>query len=189
MNNIMKRLPRYYRKSLIMWGITNGIQAELAECERTAEKFDKELCVSTAEDNLKRWENDLQLTTPPIGNDYAAWLNIRRGNILAKMRGDGACTKSMLESVAESYTDGKVTVDESYYNEYTIMLMFHKIGVPTRLNEIIAAVSEIKPAHMLLKYKVKYRTWQDVLNNTAFWADLLPFTWQDILDEEDILDG
>ncbi|MCI5891820.1 MAG: DUF2313 domain-containing protein [Clostridiales bacterium] len=188
-NRIMKRLPRYYRKSVIMWGIAKGIDSAFTECDKAAENFDNELYVSTAEKNLKRWENDLQLVTPPLGGDYEAWLNLRRGNILAKRCGDGICTESMIINTAQSYTDGLVSIDRSYYKDYVIMLDFLKTGIPLRLTEILDAVSEVKPAHMLLKYNIKYRTWRDVLDGTTSWADLRPYTWRDVIEKEDILNG
>lgn len=146
----MKRLPRYYRTSAVMWNITRGIDTELDNCGSAVEAFGDELNIATAEDNLTRWERDLQLTAPPRGEDYEAWLNLRRGNILAKLRGDGICFTSMLEAVAESYVNGRVSIDQSLYPEFLIKFCF--IATRAKLAELIAAVNTIKPAHMLTSY-------------------------------------
>lgn len=191
MNNvIMRRMPKYYRKSAIMWGISKGIQSKLKELDEHITEFDYELNVLTARKNLWRYERDLQLTTPPRGGmTLDEWYSLRRGNILAKMRGAGICTESMIISIAESYTDGTVTIDRSCYGKYILRLVFNKIGIPTQINDILVAVSRVKPAHMLLEHKIRLRTWGDVFKGSKSWSDLTQFTWQDILDKEDILNG
>lgn len=191
-NKIIKRLPQYYHKSLVMWRITDAESAILNEFDISANEFDRELYVSTAERKLGRYEADLKLDTPlPIPpkntDEYNDWLNLRRSNILAKMRGYGACTETMIIMAAECYTDGKVSIDRSCYNDFILKLVFKKIGIPKFLSKILSAVSEIKPAHMLLDFKIRRRTWGDIFYEGNTWQDVSNHTWQDILDKEDIL--
>ncbi len=187
-NIIMKRWPPYFRRSAIMWGIAKGQVAALEECAENAVIFDRELYILTAIKNLDRWEADLNLETPPMMDDYNRWLELRRANILAKKIGYNVpCTKVLVETTAEYFTDGHVTVEESYYKDYVLMLKFHKIGVPTLLKQLLAAVSEIKPAHMLMRIDLRSRTWGDVFDGTQSWSSAQKYTWRDVKWKEDIL--
>lgn len=192
-NSIIKRLPKYYRKSLVMWRITDAEEDVLKDFAHAADEFDKELYVDTAERELDRFESDLRLKKPlPIPRqgspEYNDWLNLRRSNIRAKKHGYGICLESMLIMIAENYTDGKVSIDRSRYNDYKIVLVFNKIGIPRYLSEILAAVSEVKPAHMLLDYEVRKRTWEEVLSAQNMWEDVINHNWNDVMHKEDILD-
>ena len=217
-DEIIRRLPQYYNKSQITYGITEGIESELMSCRIRADELDKELSISTAVKNLSRWEGDLKIHISPIpqsthlsdfaanelnnftvdelknmtvdGTVYNDWYILRRSNILAKMRGYGICTKELIQSITASYTNGDVEVDDSNANNYIIWIYFTtKTGKPTALEQIKNAINVVIPAHLIVKYRYKYRTWDEVLENSNSWNDLVLYTWQEILEREEILNG
>lgn len=122
-------------------------------------------------------------------NSYIEWLEYRRSRIRARIRGYGTVNENLIKRVAESYTDGEVDI-VCDYSKYNVTINFiSKFGKPAAINEVIKTIKTILPAHLTLNYKYKYRTWQDVLDNTNSCVDLLPYIWQEILEKEDILNG
>lgn len=122
-------------------------------------------------------------------NAYIEWLEYRRSRIWARIRGYGTVNENLIKRISESYTDGEVDIVCDYSNYNVTINFISKFGKPAAINEIIKTIKTILPAHLKLKYKYKYRTWQEVFNNSKSWADLLPYTWQEVLEKEDILYG
>lgn len=118
--------------------------------------------VQTATWGLDLWEKQLGLLTE-AGKD----LSYRRSRILSKLRGTGTVTVAMVKNMAESYVNGEVEVLE-YPSRYHFDVKFVGLrGIPPNMDDLTAALEEIKPAHLTYAYIYVYNT----------HAELAPFTY------------
>jgi len=166
-------LPSLYDSSRVMRSI---IQSQGIEVDRLYQALDETLnqyFVNTATWGLAIWEYELGIET-----DEKKPIAQRRSVIISKIRGIGSVTVQLIKSVAESYDGGKVdvTVDHPNYT-FTIKFVDTK-GIPPNLDDLKAAIEEIKPAHMAVEYKFTYNTWAQVKTKT--WGQLRTLTWEQI---------
>ena len=80
--------------------------------------------------------------------------------------GSGKVSGSMLKNVAQAYESGgiDVSVDSS---EYRILIRFIDTwGLPSNLDDLKAAIEDIKPAHMTVEYRLRYLTIAEVESMT-----------------------
>ena len=99
--------------------------------------------VTTATWGLAAWEAALGLDT-----DISKSYEDRRTRILSKLLGQGATTKTLIQSIAKTFFSGDVVVTE-YPSGYRFDIrMVGALGIPVNMNDLTAAVEEIKPAHL-----------------------------------------
>jgi len=121
----------------------------------------KQLDIATATWGLTYWEKAYGLNT-----DLSKPYDYRRTRILSKMRGQGSTTKAMIQNVAESFSNGQVEVIE-YNNEYRFEIKFTgTLGIPPNMEDLTAAIEEIKPAHLAYTYVIIYRTHLQLMQYT-----------------------
>lgn len=133
----------------IQGAFNTQIEALIAAKEDLFAQFD----VITATWGLVLWEKAYGLKT-----DLSKPYDYRRTRILSKMRGQGSTTKAMIQNVAESFTYGQVDVLE-YPSEYRFEVKFTgTLGIPPNMEDLTAAIEEIKPAHLAYSYVIVYRT-------------------------------
>jgi hypothetical protein len=126
------------------------------------------VAISTAW-GLTRWESDLDL---PDGTGQT--LSERRSRIISKIRGAGASTKSLIETVAESYDNGDIEIIEDNANYQFTVKFISTYGVPSNLIDLQTQIEEIKPAHLAVLYEYLYTLYSDLEDNTH--AELNAFT-------------
>jgi uncharacterized protein YmfQ (DUF2313 family) len=132
--------------------------------------------VDTATWGLTLWESFLGITTDPSKSyDY------RRSVIKAKIRGVGTVTVAMIQNVAESFSNGTVTVAESP-STYSFSITFVGVhGIPPNMDDLTAAIEDIKPAHLAFSYIYTYMAWamHDGYNHTWAEWDAKNLTWDE----------
>lgn len=127
-----------------------GTAAEAAAAAR--EDLFAQLEISTATWGLALWEEMYDL---PV--DVAKDLEFRRSRLRSKMRSVSTSTPEMIQNVAESFSNGQVEVLE-YPAEARFEVKFvGTIGVPPNMEDLTAALEEIKPAHLSYTYVITYR--------------------------------
>lgn len=125
------------------------------------EDLQKQLDVATATWGLSYWEKAYGLKT-----DLSKPYDYRRTRILSKMRGQGSTTKAMIQNMAESFSNGQVEVIE-YNDEYRFEVKFTgTLGIPPNMEDLTAALEEIKPAHLAYTYVIIYRTHLQLMQYT-----------------------
>lgn len=165
-------LPQRHRACAI--GLfQEGLEAAMAVQEARHDDFVAQLWPTTATWGLSTWEEALGLST------YAAKdVEHRRTRIVSKLRGSGPVTAAMLQNVAASFSGGEVEIIE-YPQEYRFEVKFvGTIGVPPNMDDLSAAIEEIKPAHLAYAYVIVYRLWKEVKGRT--WGELAAHTWKDV---------
>lgn len=107
--------------------------------------------VDTATWGLELWEDELGLTSTPDKPDSE-----RRSVIKSKLRGVGSVTVQLMKTVAEAYDQGAIDVTQQpALYQFTVKFV-DTIGAPPNLDDLKAAIEEIKPAHLQVVYEYKY---------------------------------
>jgi Uncharacterized protein conserved in bacteria (DUF2313). len=145
--NLIDLLPDYYNgcPQVVELQGTFGNWTD-ALLEAKSDLF-SQVNVSTATWGLNIWEKTLGIE-PDVSKPYA----YRRSRIMSKLRGAGTTTIAMIQNVAESFSNGEVTIIE-HNNENRFEVKFTgTIGMPPNMDDLTEAIEEIKPAHMSYSY-------------------------------------
>lgn len=146
--------------------INNNIQEIIDNC-----------FIQTATWSLPTWETEYGID---IQEDDS--YEIRRSRVLAKMRSNGLVTKDMIKNLAESFSNGTVEVIEDPANYQFTIRFISTLGVPTKIQDLYNAISEIKPAHLSVNYEFTYKLWSNIKNYE--WGDLSAYSWSQILNQD-----
>ena len=133
-----------------------------------------QLNVATSTWGLELWEKALGLST-----DVSKPLDYRRTRIMSKLRGAGTTTKTMIENVAEAFSNGDVEITE-YNDESRFEVKFvGTLGIPPNMSDLIAAIEEIKQAHLAYAFIYTYMTWAMFESYNHDWNtwDAYNLTW------------
>ena len=150
-------MPEYYHESAETVEIENALSIQVDKMQQTRDEFMQQLNVQTATWGLSLWEEMLGVPTNESEN-----AEYRRSRILSKLRGQGTSTKEMLENMAAGFTNGKVTIVE-YPEEYRFEVHFDgTTGIPPNMEDLTAALEEVKPAHLAYRYIYYYFTHQQI---------------------------
>jgi len=154
---LMNLLPPLYENVLEMQLLTQTEGAELDQLAADVEDVLQQFYPESATWALERYEQDLQIPTNRAKPD-----DQRRSVIISKMRGSGKVSGSMLKNVAQAYENGGIDVSVNP-GEYRILIRFiDTLGLPPNLNDLKAAIEDIKPAHMTVEYRLRYLTIAEV---------------------------
>lgn len=150
-------LPAYYENSRVMKSDMDAKGSEMDLLYQALEAVAAQFYVRTATWGLSRWEFELDIPT-----DLAKPLEQRRAVVESKLRGAGQFSGALVQNVAEAYDGGKVEV--SFQPEawgFTVKFI-DTVGIPPNLEDLKAALEEIKPAHLAVKYAFNYLLIRDL---------------------------
>lgn len=180
MRALIARYPDFYAGSPEFVDLQDALEPEALALWTVQGGLMDQLCVNTATWGLQYWEKTLGIPVEQ-GKD----LEYRRSRIRSKLRGSGVTTVALIESVAESYTNGEVAVKE-YPEQFRLEIKFvGTIGIPPNIEDLTASLREIVPAHLQWDYIIVYNTWEAV--GAFTWGALTAMTWGDV--KESDLDG
>lgn len=151
--------PEYYADVLEMAKLLDGEGPEFDLLPARIEDLLNQAYPGYATWALERYERELQIVV-----DAGKPTDQRRSVIISKMRGYGKGSGELLKNVAEAYDGG--TIDVSVVPaEYRIVITFvDTVGIPPNLDDLKAALEEIKPAHMTLTYEFRYLLIKEIHN-------------------------
>ena len=173
MRVLIARYPDFYAGSPEFVDMQNALEPEALALWTAQGGLMDQLCVNTATWGLQYWEQTLGITVEQ-GKD----LEYRRSRIRSKLRGSGVTTVALIESVAESFSNGDVAVTE-YPQAYRLEIKFvGTIGIPPNLEDLTASLREILPAHLAWDYVMVYNTWDMTAQHT--WDELRQRSWDDV---------
>lgn len=173
MRALISRYPDFYAGSPEFVDMQNALEPEALALWTARDGLMDQLCVNTATWGLQYWEQTLGITVEQ-GKD----LEYRRSRIRSKLRGSGVTTVALIESVAESFSNGDVAVTE-YPQAYRLEIKFvGTIGIPPNLEDLTASLREILPAHLAWDYVMVYNTWDVTAQHT--WDELRQRSWDDV---------
>lgn len=172
---MIEKLPYYYRKSQVVSDLYEVIAAALDRLSLSVSELQRDLFIVTAA-KFERHEADVGLVS--VSTDAET----RRAKVIARLQGNSMLTLAALKDLVTLYEPAGCTVTEEY-EDYTVTILFDGWhGVPDNIDEIKAAVEEIKPAHIRIVYAFTANTWDDVRTKTGTWNAAAAFTWDGIRD-------
>lgn len=167
-------LKNYYApfltKSRIFSAVLDSLQVEHNNIDNMITDIVNQCFIDTATWGLKYWEEMLNI---PI--DESKPYDFRRSVIKAKIRGTGTITVNLVDTVADSFSNGEVNIierPETY--SFTVKFVGER-GIPANLDDFKKVIEELKPAHLNVIYEFTYTVWGEVKNTT--WGNVKTGTW------------
>lgn len=159
MSELLNLLPECYKNSAQVVDLQAAFGHWSDALYAARDDLLSQMNVETSTWGLVTWETALGLPTDATkSNEY------RRMRIMSKLRGMGTTTKAMIENVAESFSNGDVAIIE-YNSESRFEVKFvGTMGIPPNMDDLTAAIEDIKPAHLEYTYIYVFRT-NDVLTS------------------------
>lgn len=150
-------LPRFYETSRVMGGLLDSQGTEVDQLRQALDETLLQFFVPTATWGLERWEHELGIKT-----DVSKPIEQRRSQLIAKTRGTGTVTFELLRNVAESFENGTIEVTQQPAAYQFTVKFVDTVGLPPNLDDLKAAIEEIKPAHLQVVYAYRYLTVAEV---------------------------
>ena len=168
------KLIEYLPERLLSLPAAEFQDAFQPEIDRLAEELanvtEYELFAKTADKWLPLWE-----AAYGIPSDPAKPVAERRSRLMSKVRGAGTTTAEMIRQVVASFANSDCEVIE-HNEDYRFDVQFvGTIGIPPNMDDVKAAIEEIKPAHLAYQFLYLFRTWGNFANQT--WESLAANTW------------
>ena len=139
---MIERLPYYYRKSKVVKDFYDVVQVILDKSSSDIDIADKRMFIITT-DKFTLHEKDVNLAKSD-GLDSET----RRARVIARLQASRVLTVEALKELVSLYEKSGADVIE-LYDKYAFTLDFkNREGVPENITEIIAAIEEVKPAHL-----------------------------------------
>ncbi|WP_339276547.1 putative phage tail protein [Paenibacillus sp. FSL W8-0426] len=159
--DLMTYLPPLYEQVVEMKLLARTEGEELGQLLDGVDSVLDQFYPESATWALARYEQDLHIPVNPLKP-----ADQRRSVIISKMRGSGKVSGSMLRNVAQAYESGGIEVSV-LPGEYAILIRFvDTYGLPPNLDDLKAAIEEIKPAHMSVEFHLRYLTIAEVESMT-----------------------
>lgn len=170
-------LKDYLPERLLSLPVAEFQDAFQPEIDKLAEAIfqttEYELFAKTADRWLPLWETAYGLPVDPQKP-----ISFRRSRLMSKIRGAGTTTAEMIEQVVASFANSDCEVIE-HPEDYRFDIKFiGTIGIPPNMDDVRAAIEEIKPAHLAYQFIYLFRTWGDIKGQT--WGGLVSQTWGEI---------
>ncbi len=173
--NLIKYMPKYYRKIKEIINIQNVIEIEM-DLENVIVGVLNQNFVRASTWGLEIWEKILEIDTDLTLSDEA-----RQENIISKLQAGKTTTIQMLKTMAEVFSGGEcdvIEVNEEYYFNIKFIGVY---GIPSNMDGFIKAIERVKPAHLGFKFIYTYMTWDEFDKYNKTWEswDTLNLTWED----------
>ena len=171
--DLMLQLPEFYRCPPFC-----ELQRVLGEMVRRATEDVDFTMAQLWPQTASGWGLELWEAAYGIPAEAGKDTDFRRARVLSKLRGQGVPTAELLRAVAASFVNGDVDIVEHNDQAYFVVKFVSTLGVPPNIDDLTAAIREIKPAHLDFHYEYLCRTWLQVKSHT--WGALKNVTWGEV---------
>lgn len=152
--NLFQHLPQdQYNQEPSIVEFQQAIEKEGVALGYAVEDFFLQLSPHTATWGLSFYEEEYG-----IQPDEQKPLTLRRERLLAKMRGRGTTSKSLLKIVTSSFYNGEVEIREHSEENWFELIFISHDGIPERLDDLKEIISEIVPAHLGFEFTILFNT-------------------------------
>ncbi|GAA4828091.1 hypothetical protein GCM10023310_01010 [Paenibacillus vulneris] len=164
---LLGRLPKLYSDILESRAIAESEGVEFESIYNTGADIEDQRFVEKATWGISLWEKEFGIV-PSLGQPYEQ----RRSVVRSKIRGTGLITVKLFQKVAQAYDKGEIEVTQKT-NLYQIVVRFvSTIGVPPNIDNLKAALEDIKPAHLDIVYIFKYTLYNDIKSKNITYDDI-----------------
>ena len=173
----MPQLKDYLPDRMLSSPVRNFIEAFQPQIDAMADSFagmaDSELFAATADKWMGLWETAYGIVSEPEKS-----LAYRRSRLMSKVRGTGTTTAEQIKQVASSFANSECEVIE-HPESYSFVVKFvGTVGIPPNMEDVKAAIDEIKPAHLAYQFLYLFYCWQDYDAQT--WGSVSTKTWTEM---------
>lgn len=157
--NLSSVLPDYYDDNETMQELQKILSEVTDILEKGLKKTMEDAFWSRASGSeiLTRYEKMFGIS-PDAGKSD----RYRRERIAARVAGAGTTTASLIQHIAESYTNASVELIENF-PEYIVTVRFTGTsGIPGNIADIKASIEEAIPAHLKVLYEYIFNTYGSV---------------------------
>ena len=152
--SLIDLVPSYHKSSKYTADILQAMDRQTEKLLNAKDDLLAQLNVRTATWGLELWEKALGIQI-----DATKPYPFRRSRIESKLRAQGITTKIMIKNVAESFSNGVVDIIEHPELYLFDVKFIGTLGIPPNMDDLSAAIEEIKPAHLAYRYIYTYFTW------------------------------
>lgn len=153
---LIQYLPEYYQRIREFEIIMDAEDKEMDLLKSHIKDAIQQLQLDTATTGLDIWEQD----TGTVGQQDASYED-RRAKIRSKLRGTGKIDEDLIKVVCDAWTNGNVEVSF----DGKIRIKFNSFyGIPSNMEAVKEAIEKIIPAHLGVKYDLKYFLVSDIHN-------------------------
>ena len=174
--SLIDLVPSYHKNSKYTADILQAMDQQTEKLLNAKDDLLAQLNVRTATWGLELWEKALGTQIDAIKPSP-----FRRSRIESKLRAQGITTKIMIKNVAESFSNGVVDIFEHPELYLFDVKFIGTLGIPPNMDDLSAAIEEIKPAHLAYRYIYTYITWDKVETYRHTWDewDTKNLTWDE----------
>ncbi len=172
--NMIKYLPPYERKSIVINEIIKAYDREFRNTEQSLEIANRNIFFDSAIESLPILERDLGIVTKK-GLRY----DQRREQVISRNIASFAqTTEEVIKSVAAAYSNGEVDVRPTDIpGVYEIKFVGVK-GIPDNIEGLKQAIDIVVPAHLEFQYTYAFNAWEFLRNKT--WGDVQHLSWSEL---------
>lgn len=152
-NQMLAAIHKIYRRDEWIQAIFNAAGIQLDDLDQLISNLEDQYYFDTATWGLKLYERDLAVKPAKSIDD-------RRATVEARWKSSGKVDIALLQSVADSWRNGEITVR---FEEGKIKIDFVSLfGIPDGLDSLQAALDDVKPAHLAIVYAFRYLLIKDI---------------------------
>lgn len=173
-------LPEKFYSAEPFNSILEAIGKESGNLSDNTDDLLNQFFYQTATWGLDYWETYLG-----IKKQISQTTEQRREVIKAKLKGAGMCTIQKIIDIAKGFAGTYEVYVTEFYSEYRIEVKFVG-GMPTNYNEMVSAIDEIKPAHILLNYEYPYNLVRRFIEEGWTVGQMAVYTVNEVLNDKTI---
>ena len=152
-DQMLAAIHKVYRRDEWIQAIFNAAGIQLDDLDQLISDLEDQYYFDTATWGLKLYERDLAVK--PVKS-----IDDRRATVEARWKSSGKVDIALLQSVADSWRNGEITVR---FEEGKIKIDFVSLfGIPDGLDSLQAALDDVKPAHLAIMYAFRYLLIKDI---------------------------
>lgn len=150
-------------------------QVQLDKSEVDIHDLLNQFSVNTCTWGIVLWEKFIGILS-----DSSKSLEERKARVLAKIRGQGTTTIEAIKNICNAYADNTEVVEHT--SEYWFELLLESYnGFLTDIESLYNTITEVKPAHLSVKYKLIATTKSNFyIGATSFTGETITtYPWQE----------
>ena len=176
-DTLIQNFNKIFRKDPYILSLVNSMGLQLDDIDAIAQKIFLNLFFDTMDEDygIPAMAKTLQVTFPA-----GATTEEKRSILQAKWKSKGKCSEELLQSIADSWKNGEVTVK---FENSIIKITFASLaGVPDNIDNLKEAIERVKPAYLLAEYIFNWLYWdlRDSWNLSWDYWDSKNINWDNL---------
>lgn len=159
LENLIKKLHKYERKSQFVYDLFFAIHKKLTEVHEFVKNLKNEFFFDTLNISIPAYEKLMKLT--PFAN---ATKEDRQSSIWARWRANGKNTIKLIQDICNTWKNGEI--DAGFINGKIKLQFINTYGIPAQsaLQSLISQIEEIIPAHIGYFWQYKFLLKKEIHN-------------------------